>query len=143
MKNLSNLLTALKNRTFKITVGKDRKEKIQQTDSNKLKQEVADAIAQDIAEITPYIYKTDKGYLLEIENQSIADNITNEDGSGAITVEIVCVVKGLDTDAKFEGECYTTKQEEKAEKAKVKAEEKARKIARDEADRKAKKEKAE
>ena len=101
-----------------------------------------DAIAQDIKEeVTDYIYKVEKGYVLEIENDSIADGITNEDGSGAISVELQAIIKGLDYNATDESADYADRQEEKAEKAKIKAEEKARKIQSDAAARARAKEK--
>lgn len=139
MKHLQDLLATVKTRNFKITTTKSGAEKLQQTESNAFKKEIMDAIAQDIAEVTPYIYRAEKGYLLEIANDSVADGITNETGSGAITVEINCVIKGLDCNAEDECECYSDKQAEKAEKAAEKAKAKARKIAEDTAKRKAKK----
>ena len=146
MKHLKDLITELKTKSLRISTTKTKNgevlEKIQQTDSNNLKKLVMDAIAQDIKEeVTDYIYKVEKGYVLEIENDSIADGITNEDGSGAISVELQAIIKGLDYNAMDESADYADRQEEKAEKAKIKAEEKARKIQSDTAARAKAKEK--
>lgn len=140
MENLKKLLDEVRGETFTITKAKNG-EKLQQTQSNNLKKRILEAIGKDIMEeVTPYLYRTEKGFMLEIENSSVADGITNEDGSGAITVLIDCVVKGLDCNAQNEGECFADKQAEKARIAEEKAQAKKRKI---EADKKARKAKTE
>lgn len=131
MENLKKLLDSVATETF--TISKTQKgEKLQQTQSNNLKRRILNAIAQDIAEnVTPYIYRTEKGFLLEIANSSVADGVENEDGSGAITVCIDCVVKGLDCNATVEGESYADKVAEKERQAQEKAQAKKRKIEAD------------
>lgn len=143
MEKLKKLLDEVKGETFTITKAKNG-EKLQQTQSNRLKSRILEALAGDIAdEVTPYIYRTEKGFMIEIENGSVADGITNEDGSGAITILVDCVVKGLDCNAQVEGECYADKQAEKAKVAAEKAEAKKRKIEADAKARAIKKAKAE
>lgn len=131
MENLKKLLEQLKTETFTITKAKNG-EKLQQTQSNNLKKRLLQAIAQDIVDnVSPFVYRTEKGIMLEIENQSIADGIENADGSGAITVLIDCVIKGLDCNAEIEGQCFAEKQAEKLAQQQAKAKAKAEKIARD------------
>ena len=132
MEHLKQLLADVKNETFTITKAKNG-EKLQQTQSNNLKRRILNAIAQDIADsVSPYIYRAEKGFMLEIENPSVADGIDIDGGgSGAITVLIDCVIKGLDCNAQFEGECYAEKQAEKLAQQQAKAKAKAEKIERD------------
>lgn len=131
MENLKKLLDSVQTEIFTVSKTKTG-EKLQQTQSNNLKKRLLDAIAKDIAEICPYIYRAEKGYLLEIANSSVADGISKDsDGSGAITVEINCVIKGLDCNAEIEGECFADKQAEKQKQAQEKAEAKKRKVEAD------------
>lgn len=140
MENLKNLLEQIKTENFKVS--KTQKgEKLQQTQSNTLKNKLLEALAKDIAdEITPYVYRTEKGFMLEIENQSVADQVENDEGSGAITVLIDCVIKSLDTNAENEGECYKDKQAEKQAKKEAQLKAKKEKIKADALARKKKKE---
>jgi hypothetical protein len=77
--------------------------------------------------------------MLEIANDSVADNIKNDIGSGAISVTIDIKINDLETNAESEKESYDISVAEKLEK-KAKAEKsKAEKIERDKAERQAKK----
>lgn len=131
MENLKKVLDEIQAEEIKISTSKNGNENIQQTQRNDIKKRIVNAIAQDIAEFFPYIFRNKDGILLEIANQSVADNINNQDGSGAITVAIDCSVKSLNFNAEYEAELWraiTTKRAE--DKAKAQAE-KAEKVARD------------
>lgn len=138
MEHLKQLLAELQNKTFRITET-TRGEAIQQTERNKLKADILNAIFDDIREVYEYVFRSEEGILLEVENQSIADNLQSEEGSGAITVCIDLKVKNLDCNAENESADYMRKLEEKREKEKAAAKKKAEKIARDTAERKKKK----
>lgn len=131
MENLKKVLDEIQAEEIKISTSKNGKESIHQTQRNNIKKRIVDAIAQDIAEFFPFIYRSTDGILLEISNRSVADNINNQDGSGAITVAIDCSVKGLDFNAEYEADKYQADQADKAKKAEEKAKEKAEKVARD------------
>ena len=135
MENLKKVLDEIQSETVKITVSKNGKESVHQTQRNNIKKRIVDAIAQDVAEFFPYVFRNSDGILLEIANQSVADNINNQDGSGAITVAIDCSIKGLDFNAEFEAEKYSADQEQKAKAKAEKAQAKAEKIAKDKAKR--------
>ena len=140
MQNLVKLLAEIKTRPLKITIDKNGNSKVQQTQRNLLKNEILNAIMQDIASEYEYVYRATDGILLEIANDSIADNLNAEtNGSGAITVAIDLKVKDLDNNALDLQEIYELDQQKKLEKAEQKAKDKASKIARDTASRKAKK----
>jgi hypothetical protein len=138
MQHLTALLEELKNKPFRVSTNKNG-EAIQQTERNALKNDLLNAIRQDIAECYEYVYQNEDGILLEIANSSIADNISNEEGSGAITACVDIKIKNLDFNATTESEDYMRKVNEKAEKQKAKDEKKNAKIARDKAMRASKK----
>lgn len=139
MQNLVKLLNEIKSRELKITIDKNGNSKIQQTQRNTIKSEILTALMLDIAQAYEYVYRGTDGILLEIANDSIADNLSSgTDGSGAITVAIDLKVKDLDNDAEHLCKVYESEQAEKLAKAEQKAKDKASKIARDTASRKAK-----
>jgi hypothetical protein len=139
MDNLMNLIVELKTRDFKITTNNKGVEQLQQTQRNNLKSELVGALFNDIASKYDYAYRVKDGIMLEIANDSVADNIKNEIGSGAISITIDIKVNDLETNAENEKEDYEISVAEKLEK-KAKAEKsKAEKIARDKAERQAKK----
>lgn len=140
MQNLVKLLEELKTRQFKITIDKNGKSKVQQTQRNGLKAEILTAIMEDIKSAYPeLVFRTDEGIVLEIANDSIADNLDSEsDGSGAITIAIDLKVKDLDSNATDLANAYAVDLAEKAEKANARAKAKNDKIARDTATRKKK-----
>ena len=135
MDKMLNLIVELKTRDFKITTNNKGVEQLQQTQRNNLKAELVNALFQDIASKYEYAYRVKDGIMLEIANDSVADKIKNESGSGAISVVIDIKVNDLETNADTESESYKVEQAEKLEK-KAKAEKsKAEKIARDKAER--------
>ena len=138
MQNLVKLLNELKDRQFKITIDKNGKSKLQQTQRNGLKAEILTAIMEDIKAVYPdFVFRTDEGIILEIANDCVADNLDGESlGSGAITVAIDLKVKDLDSNANDLADAYAVDLAEKTEKANAKAKAKADKIARDTASRK-------
>ena len=138
MQNLVKLLNELKDRQFKITIDKNGKSKLQQTQRNGLKAEILTAIMEDIKAVYPdFVFRTDEGIILEIANDCVADNLDGESlGSGAITVAIDLKVKDLDSNANDLADAYAVDLAEKTEKAQAKAKAKADKIARDTASRK-------
>ena len=139
MDNLMNLIVELKNRELKITTNNKGVEQLQQTQRNNLKAELVNALFQDIASKYDYTFRVKDGIMLEIANDSVADNIKNDIGSGAISVTIDIKINDLETNAESEKESYDISVAEKLEK-KAKAEKsKAEKIERDKAERQAKK----
>ena len=138
MQNLVKLLNEIKDRQFKITIDKNGKSKLQQTQRNNLKTEILTALMEDIKAVYPeLIFRTDEGIVLEIANDCIADNLDSEsEGSGAITIAIDLKVKDLDSNATDLANAYAVDLAEKTEKAQAKAKAKADKIASDTARRK-------
>ena len=138
MQNLVKLLNEIKDRQFKITIDKNGKSKLQQTQRNNLKAEILTTLMEDIkAEYPELIFRTEEGIVLEIANDCIADNLDSEsEGSGAITIAIDLKVKDLDSNATDLANAYAVDLAEKTEKAQAKAKAKADKIASDTARRK-------
>ena len=130
MEKLLKLIEETKTTNFKITKS-TKGEQLQQTQRNKLKKDLIQALQEDIKTKYPYVFRGKDGIILEIANDSVADNITNELGSGSITIAIDIKVKDLETNAENLAEDYAIDLAEKEEKAKKKAEQKARKIAED------------
>lgn len=130
MENLIKLLNELKNREFKIS-NTTKGEQIQQTQRNALKAELLAAIREDIKASYEFVFQSDEGILLEIANNSIADNLQDEEGSGAITACLDIKIKNLNCNAVDESEDFMRKLAEKEEKKKAIAEKKAAKIAQD------------
>lgn len=135
MTHFSALISAIKDRDFRVTVNSAGIEQIHQTERNALKAELLAALCEDFAEQFEVVGRAADGVLVEIPCDTIADGISNEAGSGAITIAIDLKIKALDTDINAELESYAIDLEEKAQKAKAAAEKKARKIAADSARR--------
>lgn len=115
-----------------------RGEQIQQTFRNKLTARLKEALFEDCLVsfstesadgVVPYLTKD--GVILELPNDSVADGITNEIGSGAISIEMKFTIKGLEYNAADESEDYDLHLMEKERKAKEAEKKKADKIARD------------
>ena len=149
MNNFSNTLTALnalKGATVKISQTKNG-EAIHQTQRNKMGAVLREALFTDLAQIFPLsdnaedivAYLTEDGIVLEVPNGSVKDNITNVNGSGAITLEIGFTVKSLEYNAQDKSEAYAIDLAEKQRKANEAEAKKKAKIAKDEAARKSKK----
>lgn len=137
MKNLLTLIDEIKTRPLSISVTA-KGEQVQQTQRNKLKTELLAAIRADMKDVYEYVYQSEEGILIEIENQNIADKLQSDEGSGAITVCLDIKIKNLDCNAEMESKDFERKQQEKTEKKKAETEKKAAKIARDKEARAAK-----
>ena len=137
MKNLLALIDEIKTRPLSISVTA-KGEQVQQTQRNKLKAELMAAILADLKQVYQYVSPSADGILIEIENDTVADSIQSEEGSGAITIALDLKVKNLDTNAEQDSEAYLQGVAEKEAKKKADAEKKAAKIARDKAARAAK-----
>ena len=144
---LTNTITALnsiKDLNIKISATKNG-ECIHQTQRNAIGALLREAIVEDFVKIFPIsdnaedivAYLTADGLVLEIPNESVKDNITEVDGSGAITVELGFTVKGLRYNAQDASEAYKVEVAEKEAKKKAAAEKKAKDIAKDKAKREA------
>jgi hypothetical protein len=143
MKNFTNTLEtllALRGEEIKISDTKTG-EAIHQTQRNKIGSALREALFKDLAEIFPYTdnaedivaYLTAEGIVLEVPNPSVKDNITNPNGSGAITLEIGFTVKNLEYNAQESSEAYAvTLAEREAKRLEAEAKKKA-KIERDNA----------
>ena len=145
MTNFINTLTALnalKGSVIKISQTKNG-EAIHQTQRNKIGAVLRNALFTDLSAIFPVsdnaddivVYLTDDGIILEVPNESVRDNITNVNGSGALSLEIGFTVKSLEYHAKDKSDAYAVDLAEKEAKAKEAAEKKAKKIAKDSAAR--------
>lgn len=139
MDNLMNLIAELKSRDFKITTNNKGVEQLQQTQRNNLKAELVNALFQDIASKYDYTFRIKDGIMLELANDSVADNIKNELGSGAISITIDIKINDLETNAETEKESYDISVAEKLEKKAKADKSKAEKVARDKAERLGKK----
>lgn len=138
LENVMSLLNELKELEVPIS-NTTRGEQIQQTYRNKFTARLREALFEDALttlpvtdsgnDIVPFLTKD--GVILEVPNESIANGITNEMGSGAISIEMSFTIKGLEYNAADESEDYDLKLAEKAEKAKEAERKKNEKIARD------------
>lgn len=115
-----------------------RGEQIQQTFRNNLTRQLKEVLFEDCSETFPLdgsadiiAYRTKEGVVIEIPNSSVADNITNEYGSGAISLELKFAIKGLEYNAVDMAEEFDIHQRQKAEEAKLAEEKKQAKIAKD------------
>lgn len=136
MEKFVEYINGLKEKSFDVAeIKTSGAEIIQATQRNALKAEITKEFFKALKGIYPYTFMTEKGVLLEIANDSIADGIKNEEGSGAITVKIEFVIPSLDTNAEIEEKIFReneiAKNRSKAEKEKAKS----AKIARDRATR--------
>lgn len=142
MEQFKNFLDSLETRPLRVSKTKSGW-KVQQTDSNNLKNELLTKLFETLVDSGLVVYRTNEGIYIEVPVKSVADALPPEsDGSGALTIALDCKIKGLDTNAESEATAFDEKLAEKARKNAAKAEEKARKIERDKAAR-AKKEKGE
>ena len=135
MVHFSALVSAIKDRDFRVTCTSAGVEQIHQTERNALKAELLTALCEDFADEFEVVGRSADGILIEIPCDAVADGITNDEGSGAITIALDIKIKSLDTDITAEMDAYAVDLEEKAQKAKAAAEKKARKIASDTARR--------
>lgn len=113
-----------------ITISKGVKgETIHRTQLVALKKKLEDALAQMLAEVlqgTEFeTARTGGGAEIEIPNRTIADNITNETGSGAITIGVGVTIYGLDHDIIESADEYEFELQQKTRTAQEKAREAA------------------
>ena len=113
-----------------------RGEQIQQTYRNKFTAKLREALFEDCKEsfadgndIMPFITKD--GVILEVPNETVANNMENDIGSGAISIEMSFTIKGLEYNASDESDNYALDLEEKAAKKRAEEKKKADKIAKD------------
>lgn len=120
---------------------------VHQTFRNKLTTQLKETLYEDFADallaegrILPYLTKD--GVIVEVPNESVADNVSPNDlGSGAISIEFSVTIKSLDTDANELAEEHNFKKRSDAAKAEKAAKEKQAKIERDRKMREAKEKK--
>ena len=131
---VENLLNEIANYEIPIS-NTTRGEQIQQTYRNNLTAKLKAALFEDcnesLAGTEIYTFLTKDGVILEIPNESIANGITNDLGSGAISIEMKFTIKGLEYNATDESEDYELSVAEKRQKAAEAEKKKADKIARD------------
>ena len=143
MEKFKEFLDSLETRPLRVSNTKNNKWKVQQTDSNNLKNELLTKLFETLVDSGLVVFRTSEGIYIEVPVQSIADALPpDSDGSGALTIALDCKIKGLDTNAEVEATAFDEKLAEKARKNAEKEAEKKRKIDRDKATR-AKKEKGE
>lgn len=136
--NTMETLNAIKEIAIKISTTKSG-ESIHQTQRNQIGAMLREALIKDLMAIFPpsenadaiVAYHTKEGLMLEIPNSSVADNMSNSTGSGAITVNLDYTVKNLEYNAKDESEAYAVDLADKMAKEKKKAEDKQKKMEQD------------
>lgn len=134
MKTLQDFANSVQALPLRITNGQ-KGITIQQTDRNNLNKAITDFLYDHFKDGYEFVYRSKDGVLLEFANNSIADNLDTNVGSGAITVVLSVKINGLETIATDEEENYKMELQEKAIKAEKKAKAKASKIAQDKKDR--------
>lgn len=134
MENLVKLIEETKTKQFEITETKSG-EIIKTSQRNALKNDIMTALFNDIKNCYEFTYRGEDGILLDIANDSIADNLKSEEGSGGITVCIDLKMKGLDTNAEYEEKAFNELVAEKQAKKEQQAKAKKEKIAKDKAER--------
>ncbi len=142
MENLVKLIEETKTKQFEITETKSG-EIVKTSQRNILKSDIINALFNDIKSAYEFVYRGEDGILLEIANDSIADNLKSEEGSGAITACIDIKIKNLDTNAEYEAQAYSDLVAEKQAKKEEQAKAKKEKIAKDKAERSKRKSKDE
>ena len=144
--NTATALNALKEANIKISQTKNG-EAIHQGVRNKIGSILREALFTDLSNIFPasdnaediVAYLTADGIILEVPNATVKDNITNVNGSGAISLEIGFTIKSLEYNAQDSSDAYAITIAEKEAKKAAEAEKKAKKIAQDKAARDMKK----
>lgn len=142
LKNTKTLLEKISTLDIPIS-NTSRGELVQQTYRNNLTNEIKAALFEDCLESFPIDkdgivpFRTKEGVILEIPNASIADKITNEFGSGALSIEVKFTIKGLEYNAAEMAEDYDLSVQAKEEKAIEQERKKQEKIKRDRANREA------
>jgi hypothetical protein len=137
LKNTRAFLEALGEMEMPIT-NTTRGEQIQQTFRNNLTAQLKETLFEDCSESFPaddpsgiMAYRVKEGVILEIPNSSVADGITNEYGSGAISIEFKFTIKGLDYNAAEMADDYAVLQKAKAATAKENERKRQEKIEKD------------
>lgn len=130
MEKFIEYINGLQNKSLDIMESRGA-EIIQATQRNALKAELTKEFYKALKRVYPYTFISDKGVLLEIANDSVADKITNDLGSGAITVKIDFVIPSLTANAELEEKFYLENEVAKAREKAEKEKSKASKIARD------------
>lgn len=124
MEKFVEYLASLKDKDFKVSKSASGVETIQATQRNALKKEVTEAFYEVLKAKYPYTYKNSKGIMLEVENDSVADKIDNEEGFGGVSIRIDFVIPSLSTNPADEEEAYlleeTAKEKLKSEKEQAK-----------------------
>lgn len=112
---------------------------IQQTQRNNEKAELMDAFYEGLNELANEmgveVYTTKEGPVIEIQNESVEDQVGRMDRddlcNGMISIQLDLKIKNLDYDAAEMEEQYLFDKREKEEKARAKAAEQQRKTERD------------
>lgn len=139
--NVKNFLMQLSAKDIPIS-NTSKGEQIHQTYRNQLTAQLKDALFEDCLVNFPFDdengifpYRVKEGVILEVPNASIADKITNEYGSGAISVELKFTVKDLDYNAEEMAEDYDCDVRRKASAAAEREKKKSEQIKRSQAAR--------
>lgn len=138
MKNLIAKLKELETRNFDV-VNSRGSLALQQTQRNKAKAEIVEALFLDIKEALAeegyMVYQTATGPILEFLNRGVEEQIAAKGGSdycpGTISIQLDAVMKNLDIDGSIEEADYLAEAKAKAEKEAKREREKQAKIQRD------------
>jgi len=136
--NLTQKLTEIKERNFIVGTSKGALA-VQQTERNLLKTELIEALFKDLQELGEEcgceVYITKDGPILEIQNESIENQVDRLDNealcSGMLSLEFDIIIKNLDYDASIMQEEYLEDLKTAAEKAARVAEETEKKKLKD------------
>lgn len=143
MDKLVNTLNEIAETNYKVTLAKNGTENIHQTQRNGIGAQLKQALYESLSELlvdgndpnTLGVFFTSEGVIVEVPNSSIADNVTNEEGSGAISLLFSVQVKSLNYNAADSSESYQVEVAEKMAKKLAAEEKKKTKIAKDSAAR--------
>lgn len=117
MDNFLNKVKEVKSEKLQISQTK-KGEIITTTQRNQLKKDILNSIFKDLSEAYSFCFMTNDGIAIEIENDCIADNIKNDEGSGAVTITLDIKVKNLEYNATNEANIFEDELQEKLEKRK-------------------------
>lgn len=143
MKKIEKVLMDLQDTELKIS-NTAKGPQIQQTERNAWGKRIIEALYEDYQKVFPdnndsdgiVAYRLKDGIILEVPNASVSDALPIDSmGSGAVSIQLNVVIKGLDFNASEEAVLYEEKRMNDLEKARKAEADKAAQIARDAARR--------
>ena len=138
MQNLIQKLNEIKGTEYKVTTSRGSLA-LQQTQRNKTKEEIIDAIYQDLKEALVEagydVYRTEYGPVVEVLNPKVEKQVMRMDKenlcSGFISIQFDAIMKNLDINAELDEQSYLHEKEQKRLRAIEKENLKRKKIEHD------------